>query len=68
MDQITDGLSFEFSCNLPCLTCADDDPDFCTSCNQWQTGNFLILHDGKCNVDCPNYTYKEAYNCCKSGK
>ena len=33
IDQIKAGLSFDFPCNLPCLTCKADDPDYCLSCN-----------------------------------
>jgi len=41
IDQIEGGLTFSFSCNLPCLSCRDDDPNYCLSCNQYADG-YLI--------------------------
>ena len=33
IDKVSEGLTFTFSCNLPCMTCLPNDPDYCLSCN-----------------------------------
>ena len=62
IDKISSGLTFTFTCNLPCLTCLPENPDYCLSCNQF-TDKYLILHDGKCNTECPNTHWQSAYTC-----
>jgi len=43
IDEVTEGLSLEFDCYPPCLTCADDglrpDPTKCHSCNDLLFGD-----------------------------
>ena len=67
IDRVASGLTFTFTCNLPCLECTSD-PDFCLSCNMWE-GNYLILYEGKCYEECPVEwpiaTYREAWYSCK---
>ena len=60
IEKISGGMTITFGCNFPCLTCRDDDPDYCTSCNQYFE-DYLILYEGKCTIDCPVRTFKEAY-------
>lgn len=62
IEKIEGGMTIQFTCNLPCQTCRDDDPDYCLSCNQW-VDDYLILYDGKCQIDCPERTFEEAYQC-----
>ena len=61
IDTVREGLNFEFNCRDPCLTCLTGLPDMCTSCNT--IDEYLILYDFKCSPDCPERTYKEAYQC-----
>ena len=61
IDKLEEKLDFTFLCNFPCSTCRADDPDYCLSCNYFD--EYLILYDGKCSPNCPERTYKEAYNC-----
>ena len=33
IDRVDQGLSINFSCNAPCLTCSSESPSVCLSCN-----------------------------------
>jgi len=59
IDTIQGGMNFTFDCNVPCLTCRPGEPDYCTECSFFD--EYLILYEGKCSVDCPLGTYKEAF-------
>ena len=63
IDRADSGLAFTFECNLPCLTCLPNDPNYCLSCNQYNPSEYLISFDGLCKPDCPSYSYREAYMC-----
>ena len=60
IDEIKEGLSFNFLCNFPCNTCGED-PDECTSCNDYDSGSYLILYENKCYSTCPDSTYEESF-------
>eukprot|EP00350_Pseudokeronopsis_sp_OXSARD2_P013824 CAMPEP_0170568488 /NCGR_PEP_ID=MMETSP0211-20121228/81237_1 /TAXON_ID=311385 /ORGANISM="Pseudokeronopsis sp., Strain OXSARD2" /LENGTH=101 /DNA_ID=CAMNT_0010890405 /DNA_START=1073 /DNA_END=1375 /DNA_ORIENTATION=+ len=55
IERLDEGLSFVFGCNAPCLTCDDNDPDLCLSCNDLTTDN--IFYEGKCYSTCPDGSY-----------
>ncbi len=60
IDQITSGLTFDFPCNLPCLSCTNN-PNECTSCNEL-TG-LTILWEGQCRTGCPTGMFLENGEC-----
>lgn len=46
IDRIDSGLTLNFKCTYPCLTCDPNDSTKCNSCNNVE--NFNILYENKC--------------------
>jgi hypothetical protein len=61
IDEIPDGLSFDFECDFPCLTCEPGNPSSCTSCNGVQGD--IILYESMCYKECPAGTYLDNFQC-----
>lgn len=68
VDQISDGLDFEYKCSVPCQTCAVNNPLKCNSCNVL-TGKTILYQDW-CYEKCPSGTFYDAatYTCKKCNK
>jgi len=62
IDQVSEGLSFDFKCDYPCYTCVGDATE-CKSCNDYDSGTYMILFQNKCYLNCPDGTYEESFQC-----
>ena len=61
IDKLTSGLTLEYQCNFPCLSCDPATPDICESCNL--INNYQILYENVCYDRCPAGTFYEGYAC-----
>ena len=52
IDQDLTSLTPSLQCNYPCLTCPDNDKNFCQSC--LDTGSLQYLYNNGCVASCPD--------------
>lgn len=55
IDSASTGLSLTFPCNSPCLTCEENQPSNCITCNTFSGAG--IMYNGECYIRCPGGTY-----------